>query len=188
MRYGTLTLSNAVAAVALILGTQQLAAQAAPIGTVLGDVTQEKGVVTAVNLSARTVVVKGPDGTLRQLTAPPSIPNLDRVKVGDTLVVSYVESIGIFLRKPTDPPMAAISRGVTVKPTGLPDVTGVVVKEAVGVVTAVNWSRRSLTVIGPEGNTYTFEIDPSVKEFANVQVGDHILVRFAQALAVSIKK
>jgi hypothetical protein len=188
VRYGKVKLSNAVATMALALGTHQLAAQAAPIGTVLGDVTQEKGVVTAVDLSARTVVVKASDGTSRQLTAPPSIPNLDQVKVGDTLTVSYVESIGLFLRKPTDPPMAATSRGVTVKPTGLPDVTGVVVKEATGTVTAVNWSRRSMTVVGPQGNSYTFEIDPSVKEFTNVKVGDQILVRFTQALAVSIKK
>ena len=45
-----------------------------------------------------------------------------------------------------------------------------------------------MTVIGPQGNEYTFEVDPSVKEFTNIKVGDQILVRYTQALAVSIKK
>jgi hypothetical protein len=188
VRYGTLKLSTAVATVAFALGTQQLAAQAAPIGTVLGDVSQEKGVVTAVDAPARSLVVRASDGEMRQLTVPLAIPNLDQVKVGDTVVVSYVESIGLYLHAPGSAPVAATSRGVTVKPTGLPAVTGVVVKEAVAVVTAVNWSRRSLTVVGPEGNSFTFQVDPSVKEFNNVKVGDHILVRYTQALAVSIKK
>ncbi len=188
MRYGRLKLPSAVASVAFVLGTQQLAAQAAPVGVVLGDVTQEKAVVTALNVSARTLTVKDPEGVFKQLTAPLSVKNLDQVKIGDTLVVSYVESIGLFLRKPGDPPMAATTRGVTVRPTGLPDITGVVTTEATGVVTALNWSRRSMTVIGPQGNEYTFEIDPSVKEFANIKVGDQILVRSTQALAVSIKK
>jgi hypothetical protein len=188
MRYGKPKLATAVATVAFALGTQQIAAQSAPVGTVIGDISSEKGVVTAVDLSARTVTVKGYDGTLKQITAPLSIKNLDQVKPGDTLTVSYVESIGLFVQKPGGAPAATTTRAVTVRPTGLPDITGVVVKEATGVVTAMNWSRRELTVVGPAGNAYTFEVDPSVKEYSNMKVGDTILIRYTQALAVSIKK
>ena len=41
---------------------------------------------------------------------------------------------------------------------------------------------------GPMGNSYTFEVDPSVKEFAKVKVGDTLIVRATEAVAVSVAK
>ena len=114
MRYGNFKLSNAVATVVFALGTQQLAAQTAPIGTVLGDVTQEKGVVTAVNLSARTVTVKGYDGVQKQLTAPLSVQE-PRPGQGRGHPGRLVCRIDRALRTQTGRPagMAATTRGVT---------------------------------------------------------------------------
>lgn len=197
MKYGRLSLTTAVAAAALALGVQQLAAQAAPSGgtaqaapsgRVVGNVSQWKGVVTAVDVPNRGIVVKGPQGNLHQFEVPPSIPNLDKIKVGDTLTISYVEAIAIYLRESTDQPTATSTNAVTVKPTGRPAVADVTVHEVTVNVLSVNHQTRWMTVQGPSFNLHTIHVDPSVAAFANVKVGDQIVLRYTEALAVSITK
>jgi hypothetical protein len=194
VKYGKLNLTLVVATIALTIGTQQLvgqatqASQAAPVGAVTGQVSQWKGVVTAVDQQNRAVVVKGPKGNLHQFDVPPSIPNLDKVNVGDTVTVSYVEAIAIYLRESTDPPVASSTNAVTVKPTGLPGVANVTVHEVQVKVLSVNQQTRWMTVQGPKFNLHTIHVDPSVAAFSNVKVGDQIVLRYTEALAVSVTK
>jgi hypothetical protein len=200
VKYGTLKLKLITALAGVVLGSsvQQLGAQAAPaqtapaqaapVGRVVGDVSQWKGVVTAVDQQNRALVVMGPKGNLHQFDVPASIPNLDKVKVGDTLTISYVEAIGIYLRESTDLPTAGTVNAVTVKPTGRPAVADVTVHEVQVKVLSVNQQTRYMTVQGPQFNLHTMHVDPSVAAFAKVKVGDQIVLRSTEALAVSITK
>ncbi len=175
--------------VALSLGAQQpAAAPAAPIaGGVVGEVTQWKGVVQSVDLQTRWVVVQGMQGTIHAFKAQKGV-NLNSVKAGDSLTVDYVESIAVYLRKATDPPVAGSANLTTVKPKGLPAVTDVSVTEVQANVTAVNQAKRSLTVVGPGAKSYTFTVDPSVTAFSQVKVGDQIVVRYTESIAVKVTK
>jgi hypothetical protein len=191
VKKGTLkqSLIVAVAAIALIVPAGRLGAQQNPIaGGVVGDVVQWKGVVTSVNYQTRALVVKGPQGNLHAFAVNTAIPNLNTVKQGDTLTVDYIESIAVYVRKATDPPIAAAANVVTVKPTGRPAVSNVVVKEVQANVTAVNQATRTLTVTGPQGNSWTLQVDPSVTAFSSIKVGDQIVVRYTDAIAVAITK
>lgn len=172
-----------------VVAQRPLAAQASPVaGAVAGQVSQWKGVVTSVNQKTRGMVVKGPNGKQHSFTVPESVPGLSNVKVGDTLTVDYVEAIGVSLRKATDPPVAGTTSAVTVAPTGKPAVAGVQVKEVQGNVTAVNHTTRMLTLKGPQGNSWTVQIDPSVASFSSVKVGDQVVLSYTQALAVTVTK
>jgi len=157
-------------------------------GGVVGAVAQWKGVVFAVNHQTRHVVVIGPNGNQHGFYVDKRITTFDNVNKGDTVTVDYVESVGVFLRKPGDPPAAGASNTMTVTPTGKPAVTDVTVKEVTVDVTAVDQATRALTVKGPAGNTQTYIVDPSVKAFSSVKVGDQIVVRYTEAVAVAVTK
>jgi hypothetical protein len=165
------------------------AAPAMPIaGAIVGDVVQWKGVVMAVNQKSRHVIVKGDNGHLHQFVVPASVPNLDKVAKGDSVNLAYVESIAIYVHDANAPAGAATANAVTIAPHGMPAVSEIAVKEDKFTVTAIDQAKRELTVTGSMGNTRTVEVDPSVKEFAKLKVGDVLIVRATEAVAVSIAK
>jgi len=157
-------------------------------GGVVGAVSQWKGVVFAVNHTTRHVVVTGPNGKKHGFYVDKRITTFENVNKGDTVTVDYVESIGVFLRKPGEPASTGMSNTQTVAPTGKPVVTDVTVKEATAEVMAIDPATRALTVKGPSGDPQTFIVDPSVKAFASVKVGDQIVVRYTEAVAVTVTK
>jgi hypothetical protein len=200
-RMSALSVAAIVSAIAVTASAQKPAAPAPapapaaapatnqPIaGALMGDVQEWKGVVLAVNQQSRHVVLRGPNGTMHAFTAKKDGVDISQVKKGDSVTVTYVESIAIFLREATDPPVTASANMVTVAPKGLPAVTDVTVKELEANVTAIDAKDRILTVKTSQGNTVTFHVDPSVTAFSKIKVGDQIVLRATEALAVKVTR
>ena len=55
-------------------------------------------------------------------------------------------------------------------------------------VEAIDQKTREVTLKGPKGGVVSFVAGPEVKNLAQVQKGDEVVVEYAQALAVSLKK
>jgi len=55
-------------------------------------------------------------------------------------------------------------------------------------VEALDLASRMVTLKGPEGNTITFRVDETVKNLPQVEVGDEVVVRYYQSLAVRMAK
>jgi Cu/Ag efflux protein CusF len=55
-------------------------------------------------------------------------------------------------------------------------------------VEAIDQKTREVTLKGPKGNKLTFVAGPEVKNLAQVQKGDELVVEYAQALAIDLKK
>jgi hypothetical protein len=55
-------------------------------------------------------------------------------------------------------------------------------------VDALDLETRMITVRGPQGNTFKFKVDDSVKNLDQVKVGDKITVHYYQSLAVQVIK
>ncbi len=55
-------------------------------------------------------------------------------------------------------------------------------------VEAIDQKTREVTLKGPKGGVISFVAGPDVKNLAQVQKGDEVVVEYAQALAVSLKK
>lgn len=55
-------------------------------------------------------------------------------------------------------------------------------------VEAIDYKTRKVTIKGPEGNSTTFKVDSSVKNFDQVKVGDLITLDYYQSLAVQVVK
>ena len=70
----------------------------APAGVVAAGV-QATVTVTAIDSPNRFVVFQGPGGTLYQVKAGPKV-KLEKLKVGDHLLATYVEAVAVRLEKP----------------------------------------------------------------------------------------
>ncbi len=95
--------------------------------------------VEAVDKAKRLITLKGPQGNTFVVQAGPEVKNFDQIKVGDLVIVKYVEALTLELKpgggqirerierenmasaKPGDPPAAVAGRTVTV----IADVIGI---------------------------------------------------------------
>jgi len=55
-------------------------------------------------------------------------------------------------------------------------------------VEAIDAASRTVTLKGPRGKVVTLAVGPEVKNFAQVKVGDLVVVRYAEALTLELKK
>lgn len=53
-------------------------------------------------------------------------------------------------------------------------------------VEAVNHAKRLVTLRGPEGRTVTAKVDPAVKNFSKVKVGDMVVVGYRESVVLEI--
>src|SRR5262249_6792142 len=53
-------------------------------------------------------------------------------------------------------------------------------------VVSVDHDKRELTLRGPQGNTSTLEVGDEVKNFDQIRKGDHVVVRYYEAVAVQL--
>jgi hypothetical protein len=149
------------------------------------------GVLTVDSIDAvkRVVTLKSPDGNLKNYKLGPEVKNFDQIKVGDQVKVALAESIAIFVRKSDEPPAAVEMETVQVAPKG--DKPAVVVTDTFEVtakVEAINYEKRMVTLRGPDGNVKTFPVGQRVKNLNNVKVGDEVVLRLTEALAIAVEK
>jgi hypothetical protein len=71
------------------------------------------------------------------------------------------------------------------------DKPGGVVVEAVDVaatVQAIDRTKRTVTLKGPDGKSVTTRVDPSVKALDALKVGDVVHARYTEAIAIAVEK
>lgn len=60
------------------------------------------------------------------------------------------------------------------------------VQEISATITAVDYSRRRVSVRGPQGNDFTLDVGPEVRNLAQVRVGDTIRLSYEQAYVATL--
>jgi hypothetical protein len=55
-------------------------------------------------------------------------------------------------------------------------------------VEAIDAANRTVTLKGPRGNVVTLDIGPQVRNFDQIKVGDFVVVKYAEALSLELKK
>jgi len=61
-------------------------------------------------------------------------------------------------------------------------------KEATATVESVNVDKRLITLLLADGEKFTVEVDPEVRNLAQVKVGDHVIARYYEALAAQLRQ
>lgn len=146
------------------------------------------GEVTAVDAQRRIVSIKGPRGNINDLLVDPAVRNLDQVKVGDRVRLSYRVGValalmtggdGIRQRVETDAaavaekgarPGAAIARRTTI----------------VANVFALDRKRQVATLRGASGELVDVHVrDPKVMH--DVKVGDQVVANITESVALKVQ-
>ena len=110
----------------------------------------------------------------------------NELKVGDTVDITYVESVVLRVRKPGEAASATTGDAAVTRNTGgTPGGTiGAQVSTTV-TVKALDPAVPSITVVTEDGRTVTRKIEDK-KNLEGVKVGDKILITYTEALLVSV--
>jgi hypothetical protein len=143
--------------------------------------------VEAIDKAQRQVTLKGPKGNVQTVTAGPEVRNFDQIKVGDMVVVRYLESLTLTLKKDgkelrskTETEDAARAKAGE-KPAGI---AGRQVEVTADVI-ATDAKTQTLTLKGPNQTVQLKVPDPG--QFKLVKVGDQIQAVYTEAVALSVE-
>ncbi|HEX6155288.1 MAG TPA: hypothetical protein VFZ54_04640 [Burkholderiales bacterium] len=141
--------------------------------------------VTKVDKEARTVTFRGPRGNLGTLDVPKESQNFEQVKVGQQYKMKYVEAVAVEIRK-GGAPSATAAQEMKLNPKGAKP-GGVVVRtvQLAGVVDAIDYNERYISVRGPKGNVVPLKVAQEV-DLKQIAAGDRITVTHTAALALEM--
>lgn len=137
----------------------------------------------------RTATLRGPKGNLVTVDVPPSVKNLDRVNVGDDVVIRHLAAVVAKLE-----PMAKrtgirerIERteGSVSAPGQVPSLSEVRTVEVLAIVQSLNAKTRQATLRGAR-RTVTVDV-PSDVNIRDLKVGDEVRAVFTEATVISVE-
>jgi DNA-binding beta-propeller fold protein YncE len=144
--------------------------------------------VVAIDKKTRTVTLKGPKGKVVDIVAPEEVKNFSQIKVGDFLMVRYVQSLALELQKAKSGTsgISVSDTAVKAEPGQRPAVAAAREVSAIAKVTAVDPKAKTISLQGPRGNVVALDVQ-NPDQFKVVKVGDEVLVTYTEAVAVSIE-
>jgi hypothetical protein len=159
-------------------------------GGIVAQVVTEKGTVEAINYDDRTLTVKDSAGVSHFIKAGPEMVNFPQIKLGDEVIAKATQSIAIFVDKPENKSEASANQGgvVMLAPIGAkPGIVAAKVMEITATVENIDYGNRLVTLKGPQGNTITTTVDPSVKRFNNIKVGDLVYMQITEEFGIKVE-
>ena len=155
---------------------------------VAGDHDRVQASVTAIDYASRMVTLKTDSGSLT-LQVGPQAKNFNQVKVGDKVTADLYSAAAIYVRRVDEPPSANEATAVEYAAPGAQP-GGVIVntKEITARVDTIDPKTRKVTLTGPAGNSVTIKVDDAVQNFDRITTGDQVVVRYTEALALSVDK
>ncbi len=183
------TTTAALCVLAAIAGCAASHKQAAlPSGTVGENLVSATAKVKAVDQKTRRVTLQRPDGSLIKFTAGDQVRNLEQVKAGDDVNVTYYESLAYEVKKPGDgAPGAAVAAGVGRAKLGeKPGGASVQVTTVTATIAAIDKSANTVTLRTPDGELTTIKARHP-ENLERVAVGDLVDITYTEALAISVE-
>jgi hypothetical protein len=151
------------------------------------QVTKITATVEAIDQAKREVTLKGPKGNTLVLPVSAEAKNFDQVKVGDKVVVGYIEALSLTLKKggkelPSKTEKADMARAEAGTQPGGAAVHQVSVTAD---VTAKDAKKHTVTLKGPQQTVDLKVRDP--EQFKLIKVGDQIEAVYSEGLAVTLE-
>ncbi|HEX9773653.1 MAG TPA: hypothetical protein VGA44_09320 [Steroidobacteraceae bacterium] len=174
---------------AAAFGTGAFAAESgAGIGAAEG--IEVRAAVTAIDLPTRTIALKTEDGEATSLQVDPAVQNLEMLKVGDTVVATYIVALAAQIAVPGEP-VAPAQGALNLPEKGTPGPI-VAAQQVTARVTinAVDTSANTVTMTGPKGGTKTVAVrNPELQaRLPNLKVGDQVDITYTEAVAVKVER
>jgi len=147
-----------------------------------------RAAVQKVDLKSRKVTLKGYDGTTETIQVTDEVRNLDQVKKGDEVVVTFYQSVAFEVLKPGDP-KAGVAEVEGIGRAKVGEQPGGAAARVVTIVAdIVKLDRQHNTAVlrGPEGNLTTVDV-ANPANFDKVKVGDRVEITLTEALAIDVQ-
>ena len=146
-------------------------------------------VVQAIDQNTREVTLKGENGNVFSFVAGDEVKNLSQVRVGDTVKVTYTESIAIEVKRIQGgtPDVNVAATGGSAPPGEKPAANVARTVTASATIVAIDRTANQVTLRGPSGNERVVQVrDP--KNLDNVQVGDMVYATYTESIGVSVEE
>jgi hypothetical protein len=143
-----------------------------------------------IDYDTRGIVLTGPDGNQEIFTVGPEVVNFDQLHKGDLVNCKFTMKLAASVQKASDvtgPPSAVATGEVTLPPIGAtPGIVATRSGTMTADVVAIDQSTREVTLTGPRGNTVVLQVAPQAEGLDKVQVGDQVVVGYAEAVQISV--
>jgi hypothetical protein len=145
-------------------------------------------VVEAINHETRVVTVRKADGEAITFTASDEARNLDQVKVGDTLIATYKEtvSVAVMANERIEADEATASAMARSDEGEMPGFAAMESSVTTATVEAINLELNTFKLKWPNGtvNEYTARNPENLKRAA---VGDLVVITVTEAVALTVQ-
>lgn len=150
------------------------------------NVITETATVVKIDMKKRMVTMRDSEGELLVVHAGEEVINLPQVRVGDQVVLDYIESVAVRMAKPgevRDEVREMVGRAKPGDKPGYVDVTEITVTAT---ILDLDKARMTVTLKMPDGEAEVVKVqDPANME--KVKVGETIVITYTVADAVSIR-
>ena len=149
---------------------------------------ERKATITAIDVAKRVATLKTEAGDEFEVEASPEVKNFDELKVGDMVVATYTQSIGVHIE-----PAGSASPGLKETATATPapgqakvgrEVTATLKVESVDV------ANNMVTLSDGAGRSAPVDVvDPRARErLKTLKPGEMVVVTYTEALALRLEK
>lgn len=159
-----------------------------PGKAVVAQTVEASAKVVAIDKATRTVTLKDAKGRTFDVVAGEEVKRFNEVKLGDLVVVSYVQALTMQLMKTKAAGPTLTERDAAVRAPAGERPGGAVGREVTAVldVLAVDPKKMTITVKGPRGNVVDLQVQ-NPDHFKVVKKGDQIEAVYREAVAISLE-
>lgn len=157
-------------------------------GQVVVDSITRTDTVVSIDAAQRTIDLKHEDGKITRYKCGPQVANFDQIKVGDQVKATVVDQMALFIKPASQMQSINATNAVVGARLGAkPGVVSLDTLDFTAKVLAINPWLHQVTLQTADGRTKPVTVGEFVN-LADFNVGDEVVVRLTQALAVLVEK
>lgn len=157
-------------------------------GIKIGESVTITAEVYGVEKIDRTLWLIGPEKNILEIDVSEDAKNFNQIEIGDIVIITYYESVAIYLGNPGELPSEETGEMIVRAPEGEnPGGIMIEVTDISSVIKDIDKTYRLITLEGPYGNFFSIYVDDSQNYLEEFKVGDVIHVRYTKALAIEVE-
>jgi hypothetical protein len=142
--------------------------------------------VEAIDQKSRMITLRGPGGDKITFKVDDQVKNLPQVKVGDKVVVDYLETMAIQVVKPGESEADRETVVESAEPGEKPAVAVVEKTSVTATIEKIDRTMPSITLRIPDGTLVTLKVRHP-ERLKLVKIGDELKITFEKAVVVAVE-